>query len=94
MEQVQETLGRPMLLENPSSYFLFEESTLDEIEFISRVSEITGCGLLLDINNVHVSATNNKFDPNEYVDHFPYGRVGEVHLEGTRRNRTRKVPHC
>lgn len=82
VDQVQETLGRPMLLENPSSYFMFEESTLDELEFISRISETTGCGLLLDINNVHVSATNNQTDPHEYIDNFPYGRVGEIHLGG------------
>ena len=82
VDQVQETLGRPMLLENPSSYFVFEESTLGELEFISRISERTGCGLLLDINNVHVSATNMQSDPNDYIDNFPYGRVGEIHLGG------------
>ena len=82
VDQVQEALGRPMLLENPSTYFGFEESTLDELEFISGISERTGCGLLLDINNVHVSSTNMLFDPADYIDSFPFGRVGEIHLGG------------
>ena len=82
VDQVQEALGRPMLLENPSTYFGFKESTLDEIEFISGISERTGCGLLLDINNVHVSSTNMLFDPADYIDSFPFDRVGEIHLGG------------
>ena len=82
VDQVQESVGRAMLLENPSSYFSFEESEMNEIEFISEVSSSTGCGLLLDVNNVFVSAANNRFDPVDYIDEFPLHRVGEIHLGG------------
>ncbi|MEM9853024.1 MAG: DUF692 domain-containing protein [Pseudomonadota bacterium] len=80
--QVQDSIGRRMLLENPSSYLWFDESTMSETEFLARVSEKTGCGLLLDVNNVFVSATNLKLDPRAYIDAFPLERVGEIHLGG------------
>lgn len=82
IDQVQEVLGRPMLLENPSSYLAFSESTLEEPDFLREVSRRTGCGLLLDVNNVFVSATNLGYDPRGYVDAFPLDKVGEIHLGG------------
>jgi hypothetical protein len=82
IDEVQEALGRTMLLENPSSYVAFEASTMDEIAFIRRVVEATGCGLILDVNNVVVSATNLGFTAAQYVDAFPLEAVGEIHLAG------------
>ena len=80
--QVQDTLGCRMLLENPSSYLAFSESTIEETEFLSIVAERTGCGLLLDVNNVFISATNQNTDPLSYIDRFPLPLVGEIHLAG------------
>lgn len=80
--EVQETLGRQILLENPSTYVSFEQSTMSELEFISTVAKRTGCGLLLDINNVFVSATNHAFSPQTYLDQFPLSLVREIHLAG------------
>lgn len=82
IDQVQETLGRRMLLENPSTYLAFAETTLSEVDFLSEISRRTGCGLLLDVNNVHVSGVNQGFDPATYLDAFPLHLVGEVHLGG------------
>jgi uncharacterized protein (UPF0276 family) len=82
VDEVQQATGRQILLENPSTYVLFEESCIDEIDFLDAVAERTGCGLLLDVNNVMVSAVNHGLDPLSYVDRFPVGRVGEVHLAG------------
>lgn len=82
IDEVQDTLGRQMLLENPSSYLAFAESTMDEVAFLHDVTKRTGCGLLLDVNNVFVSATNLKMDPRAYIDAFPLDRVGEIHLGG------------
>jgi len=82
INQVQDTLGRAMLLENPSSYLAFEESTWEEPAFLAEVSKRTGCGLLLDVNNVFVSATNLGFSPQQYIDAFALGKVGEIHLGG------------
>jgi hypothetical protein len=70
------------LLENPSAYLAFSGSTMGEAEFIRRVAERTGCGLLLDINNVFVSATNHGYSALEYLADFPLARVGEIHLAG------------
>lgn len=82
IDEVQETVGRRMLLENPSSYLTFVESTMSEIDFLKEVVRRTGCGLLLDVNNVHVSATNLRFEPVDYIDAFPVEHVGEIHLAG------------
>ncbi|MEO9827382.1 MAG: DUF692 domain-containing protein [Paracoccaceae bacterium] len=82
IDQVQETVGRQMLLENPSSYLAFDESTLEETEFLREVAQRSGCGLLLDVNNVFVSATNLKTDPISYIDAYPLDLVGELHLGG------------
>ena len=82
IEQVQKVLGVRMLLENPSTYLAFESSTMGEIEFLSEVVARTGCGLLLDVNNIYVSAVNNGFDPFDYLEKFPVAAVGEIHLAG------------
>ena len=82
VDQVQSTLKRPMLLENPSTYLQFQRSTLDETDFISEVIRRTGCGLLLDVNNVYVSCINHQRDPLAYIDALPLHAVGEIHLAG------------
>jgi hypothetical protein len=82
IDQTQETLRRRMLLENPSTYVLFAESVIPETEFLAAIARRTGCGLLLDINNVEVSATNHDFDPLAYLEAFPLEHVGEIHLAG------------
>lgn len=82
VDAVQSALGLRMLLENPSTYVLFEESTLEETDFLAEVARRTGCGLLLDVNNVFVSATNHRMDPRGYLAAFPLAAVGEIHLGG------------
>ncbi len=82
IDQVQEVVGRQMLLENPSTYVSFEQTTMSEIEFISSAIARTGCGLLLDVNNIYVSATNHEFSYDAYVDEFPMEHVQEIHLAG------------
>lgn len=82
IDQVQNVLGRPMLLENPSNYLAFAETEMSETAFLDALSQRTGCGLLLDVNNVFVSATNQQIDPQAYIDAFPLDRVGEIHLGG------------
>jgi uncharacterized protein len=82
IDEVQEAIRRPILLENPSTYVAFHESTMSETDFIRAIAERTGCGLLLDVNNVFVSATNHGFSALEYLSDFPLARVGEIHLAG------------
>jgi len=82
VDQVQDVLGRRMLLENPSNYLSFDESTMSEVEFLREIVRRTGCGLLFDVNNVFVSATNQKTDPISYINSFPLDAVGEIHLGG------------
>jgi uncharacterized protein (UPF0276 family) len=82
IDQVQDAIRRPLLLENPSTYVAFRESSMSETDFIRTVAERTGCGLLLDINNVFVSATNHGFSALDYLADFPLSRVGEIHLAG------------
>ena len=82
IDQVQTETGHRMLLENPSNYLEFQESDLSEVDFLSEVVARTGCGLLLDVNNVFVSATNQQTDPLSYIDAFPLAHVGEIHLGG------------
>lgn len=82
VSQVQERLGRQMLLENPSTYIRFEESSIDEVDFLGAIVARTGCGLLLDINNVFVSAQNHGTDARSYLANFPFDAVGEIHLGG------------
>jgi len=79
---VQDVLGRRILLENPSTYFAWTASTVDEAGFLSELAERSDCGLLLDVNNVHVSAVNLGFDPRAYLDAIAAHRVGQIHLAG------------
>ncbi len=80
--EVQEAIGGPILLENPSTYLLFEQSTMSETDFLRELVRRTGCGLLLDVNNVFVSATNHGFAALDYLEDFPLAQVGEIHLAG------------
>ena len=82
IDEVQDAIRRPLLLENPSTYVTFNESTMSETDFIRSVARRTGCGLLLDVNNVFVSATNHGFSPLQYLSEFPLVSVGEIHLAG------------
>jgi hypothetical protein len=82
IDQVQTALGRTMLLENPSSYVGIADSTIAEVEFLAEVASRTGCGLLLDVNNVFVSATNHGMQALSYLEAFPLDRVREIHLGG------------
>ncbi|MGI8725489.1 MAG: MNIO family bufferin maturase [Methyloceanibacter sp.] len=82
IDEVQDGLGRQMLLENPSTYIAFAEAEMSEIQFLRAVVRRTGCGLLLDVNNVFVQATNHDFAPEAYIDAFPIEHVGEIHLGG------------
>ena len=82
IDEAQNALGRPILLENPSTYVLFAESTWAETDFLREIARRTGCGLLLDVNNVFVSAVNHGFDPDRYLADFPLSAVGEIHLAG------------
>ena len=86
VDQVQQRLGRAILIENPSRYLAFAEDCLPEPEFLIRLCDSTGCGLLIDINNIHVSAANLGFSRTRYLDAIPADLVGELHLAGhTRR---------
>ncbi len=78
----QQFLGRRILIENPSTYLRFAESTIPEPEFLCEVARITGCGILLDVNNVHVSAFNHGFDATRYLEAIPPRCVAELHLAG------------
>jgi uncharacterized protein (UPF0276 family) len=82
VDRVQTALRREMLLENPSTYVAFAESTIPETEFLTEISRRSGCTLLLDVNNVFVSARNHGTDPESYLDAFPLARVKEIHLGG------------
>ncbi|PZM16874.1 DUF692 domain-containing protein [Rhizobium tubonense] len=82
IDEVQTFLGRQMLLENPATYLLFEESTIAETDFLAAVANRTGCGLLLDVNNVFVASTNHSMDPRDYLARFPVQWVREIHLSG------------
>lgn len=86
INDVQETLGRQMLLENPSTYLAFAESIYSEIDFIGEIVRRTGCGLLLDVNNVYVASINQQWDPARYIDAYPLGHVQEIHLAGHNRD--------
>jgi uncharacterized protein (UPF0276 family) len=82
VRMVQDALGRRILLENPSTYLRWNASTISEAEFLSELAERADCGLLLDVNNVHVSAVNLDFDSRAYLDAIPAHRVGQIHLAG------------
>lgn len=80
--QVQDFLGRQILVENVSSYLQFKQSTIPEWTFLAEISARAGCGILLDVNNIHVSAVNHQFDPLEYLHAIPAEAVQEIHLAG------------
>ncbi len=82
IDRAQTALGRAMLFENPSTYIDFAGADMTEWEFLGTMAQRTGCGLLLDVNNVFVSATNHGFDPISYLDGVPAGRVRQIHLAG------------
>lgn len=82
VETLQDTLGRQILLENPSTYLLFEQSDIPEAEFLRQIARRTGCGLLLDVNHLYVSALNHGADPWAMLADFPLAAVGEIHLGG------------
>jgi len=82
IDLVQSTMNRQMLLENPSNYLTLESSTMEETEFLRNVIRRTGCGLLLDVNNVYVSAQNCGYSARDYISAVGIERVGEIHLAG------------
>jgi uncharacterized protein (UPF0276 family) len=82
IDQVQNLLGRRILIENPSAYLSYLDSEIDEPEFLSELCRQTDCGILLDVNNIHVSATNNGFSAMDYLAAIPNDRVEELHLAG------------
>lgn len=90
IDQAQTALGRAMLLENPATYLTFGESEIPETEFLRELARRTGCGLLLDVNNVFVSAHNHGFDAADYLAAFPMARVEEIHLAGHFRYATKE----
>jgi uncharacterized protein (UPF0276 family) len=82
IDEVQDALRQPILLENPSTYVAFEDSTMSETDFIRAVVRRTGCAPLLDINNVFVSASNHGYQALDYLANFPLDKVREIHLAG------------
>ena len=82
IHQAQEALGRTLLFENPSSYLAFEGASMSEWAFITAMAQRTGCELLLDVNNVYVSASNHGFDARDFLDGIPAERVRQIHLAG------------
>ena len=90
IQAVQEILERPLILEDPSSYVTFADSTMPEWEFVSRMADEANCGLLLDVNNVYVSSVNHDFVPEDYIRNLPHHRVVQIHLAG----HTNMGTHC
>jgi uncharacterized protein (UPF0276 family) len=82
VRRVQDFLGAPLLLENPSSYVEFAGSSMTEWEFLTRLTEAADCGLLLDVNNIYVSAYNHGYRPADYLDGIPFDRVAQIHVAG------------
>ncbi len=82
IDAAQHALGRQMLIENPSTYVSFCASQMPEWEFLAALVARTGCGLLLDVNNIHVSAHNHGLDPHDWLDGIPWPAVRQVHLAG------------
>lgn len=82
IREAQDMLGRRLVLENPSTYVEFADSSMQEWEFIARLSEEADCGLLLDVNNVYVSAFNHRYDAKRYIDAMPKDRIVQMHLAG------------
>lgn len=86
--QAQDALGRPLLIENPSSYVTFRASEMSEWDFLAELSRRSGCELLLDVNNIFVSASNHGFDARTYLDAVPFERVRQIHLAGHSQGKT------
>lgn len=86
VRQAQEVLGRPLLIENPSSYLRFRDSPIPEPEFLGELARRTGCGLLCDVNNIFVSCANLGLDAGAYLAALPREAIGEIHLAGHARN--------
>ncbi|MDE2299452.1 MAG: DUF692 domain-containing protein [Burkholderiales bacterium] len=82
VEQTQSFLQRRILIENPSSYLLYTHSTIPEWEFLAEVAQRTGCGILCDVNNIHVSACNHGWDASAYLAGLPVASIGEIHVAG------------
>lgn len=80
--QVQDFLERPLILENPSTYLSFQASTINEWDFLNAMADETGCGLLIDVNNIYVSARNHGFDPVQYVEKLHHKNIVQVHISG------------
>lgn len=84
INQAQDFLARPLVFENPSTYLSFKQSTIAEWDFLRLMTEETGCGILLDVNNVYVSAFNNDFDAAHYIEQLPHENIVQMHLAGHR----------
>ena len=82
VDEVQTTMKRRILVENPSTYVRYRHSTIPEWEFMAAVATRTGCGILCDVNNIYVSARNHDWDPSAYIAHLPPAAIGEIHLAG------------
>ncbi len=82
VQQAQELLGRTIIIENPSAYLAFKTSDISETEFLTELTQQTDCGLLIDVNNIYVSAVNNGFSANDYLNEIPAAAVKEIHLAG------------
>lgn len=82
VDQIQDFLQQPLVLENPSTYLEFKQSTISEWDFLSALVENTGCGLLLDVNNVYVSGYNHGFDPAHYIRNLPHSSIVQIHVAG------------
>lgn len=88
IRETQDFLGRRILIENVSSYLQFKYSNIPEWEFLREVAELSGCGILLDVNNIYVNSVNHHFDPKQYIDSIPKNLVEEIHLAGFDTNGT------
>lgn len=84
INQAQDFLERPLVFENPSTYLTFKQSAISEWDFLRLMTEETGCGILLDVNNVYVSAFNNDFDAAHYIEQLPHENIVQMHLAGHR----------
>ncbi len=82
INEIQDFLQRPIVFENPSTYLTFKQSTIPEYDFLRYMTEETGCGLLLDVNNVYVSGYNNDFDAEHYIRQLPHDRIVQMHIAG------------
>lgn len=82
IDQTQEAIRRRILIENPTSYFALPDNSMSEIEFITEAARRSGCGLLVDVNNIYISARNLQSDADAYVDALPGELIGEIHLGG------------